>query len=189
MNKLRIMIAEDEYLVLMGLRAMVEKIGHTVAAEAKDGKEAVELAIRWNPDLILMDINLPVLNGLQAIRKLREKVHIPAVIITGYSDQKIIDKANEVGVFGYLVKPISKKDLEPTIEIALSRFKDIKNLERQVLDTKTQLEERKTIEKAKGIIMMRKNMDENAAYLWMQQESRNHNIKLAKLADKIVNNI
>ena len=186
MEKLRVMVVEDEYLVLMGLSSIVKELGHSVVAEAMNGEEAVRVAQEKKPDIILMDINLPGIDGIEAANTINRKTNIPTIMITGYSDRESIRRANEASVLAYLVKPVSRRDLQPALEIAVSRFKDIEGLKKEVQQTKTELENRKTIEKAKGIIMKHKNMDEQQAFKWMQQESRNLNMKLIKLAEKVI---
>jgi len=186
MSKKRIMIVEDEYLVLMGIKTMVEQLGHVVVAEAPDGLIAFDLAIEKNPDIILMDINIPKMNGIETCKKIQEIISIPIIFITGYSDKGLIQKAKNIGVLAYLIKPVSKKDLEPAIEIAVSRHQEIVKLREEVQRTKDLIETRKTIEMAKGIIMKRKNMDEEKAYKWMQRQSCNNNIKIETLAERII---
>ncbi len=186
MEKLRVMVVEDEYLVLMGLSSIVKELGHSVVAEAMNGEEAVKIAQEKKPDIILMDINLPGIDGIEAANIINKRTNIPTIMITGYSDQESIRRANEASVLAYLVKPVSKRDVQPALEIAVSRFKEIEGLKKEVQQTKIELENRKTIEKAKGIIMKCKDMDEQQAFKWMQQESRNLNMKLIKLAEKVI---
>lgn len=179
------MVVEDEYLVLMGIKTIIQELGHDVIAEAMSGEEAIRSALEFKPDIILMDINLPGIDGIQVANRLKGKANIPVIMITGYSDQELIKRASSASVLAYLVKPVSKKDLQPALEIAISRFEDIEGLRKEVRQTKIQLENRKTVEKAKGIIMKHKKMDEDEAFKWMQQKSRNLNIKLIKLAEKV----
>ena len=186
MEKLRVMVVEDEYLVLMGLSMIVQELGHSVAAEAMNGEDAIKIAQEKKPDIILMDINLPGIDGIEAANIINRKAIIPIIMITGYSDQESIKRANEASVLAYLVKPVSRRDLQPALEIAVSRFKEIEKLKKEVQQTKVELENRKTIEKAKGIVMKHRNMDEQEAFKWMQQESRNLNIKLIRLAEKVI---
>jgi response regulator NasT len=185
-EKLRVMVVEDEYLVLMGLSMIVQELGHSVAAEAMNGEDAIKIAQEKKPDIILMDINLPGIDGIEAANIINRKAIIPIIMITGYSDQESIKRANEASVLAYLVKPVSRRDLQPALEIAVSRFKEIEKLKKEVQQTKVELENRKTIEKAKGIVMKHRNMDEQEAFKWMQQESRNLNIKLIRLAEKVI---
>lgn len=185
-KSLRIMIAEDEFLVLMGLKSNIEQLGHQVIGEATDGESAVELAIEKKPDLILMDINMPNIDGLEAIKKINEKLFTPSIIVSGYYDEDFIRRATEEGVFYYLIKPIDIKDLKIAINISISRFKEFKKLQHDLKDTKKALEARKYIERAKGILMDRKKLKEPEAMKFLQKLSRNQNKKLVVVAKEII---
>jgi len=186
MKDLKVLIAEDEYLILMGLKSNLENLGCKVVGEATNGKELVKLALEKKPDLIIADINLPVMDGLEALRRISEKVFIPTLIVSGYDDEELIDRAKNLGVLGYLIKPIDESDLKAEIEIALSRFEDIKNLKNELEVTKETLESRKLIEKAKGIIMERLRLNEEEAMKFLQKKSRNSNQKLVDVAKEII---
>jgi response regulator NasT len=186
MKDLKVLIAEDEYLILMGLKSNLENLGCKVVGEATNGKELVKLALEKKPELIIADINLPVMDGLEALRRISEKVFIPTLIVSGYDDEELIDKAKNLGVLGYLIKPIDESDLKAAIEIALSRFEDIKNLKNELEVTKETLESRKLIEKAKGIIMERLQLNEEEAMKFLQKKSRNSNKKLVDVAKEII---
>ena len=186
MKALRILIVEDEYLVLMGLRASVEQLGHIVVGEATDGEQAIRLASKTRPDLILMDLNLPRLSGIDAITGIQEELMTPIIVISGYSLKDTITQANQSGVLAYLVKPVGKEELEPAITIAMSRFEEMERLKREAVEAKIELNNRKFIERAKGIIMRQKGMAEDEAMRYLQSKSRNENKKLAEVAKKIV---
>ncbi len=186
MKGLKVLIAEDEYLILMGLKSNLENLGCKVVGEATNGKELVKLALEKKPDMIIADINLPVMDGLEALKRISEKVFIPTLIVSGYDDEELIDKAKNLGVLGYLIKPIDESDLKAEIEIALSRFEDIKNLKNELEVTKETLESRKLIEKAKGIIMERLRLNEEEAMKFLQKKSRNSNKKLVDVAKEII---
>ncbi len=186
MKDLKVLIAEDEYLILMGLKSNLENLGCKVVGEATNGKELVNLALEKKPDLIIADINLPVMDGLEALRRISQKVFIPTLIVSGYDDEELIDKAKNLGVLGYLIKPIDESDLKAAIEIALSRFEDIKNLKNELEVTKETLESRKLIEKAKGIIMERLQLNEEESMKFLQKKSRNSNKKLVDVAKEII---
>lgn len=189
MKKLKVMLVDDEYLVLIGLKAIIEELGHTVVAEAMDGVEAVEKALSIRPDVILLDINIPKMDGIEVAKALLDSVRAPIIMVTGYSDKALIERANAANVLAYVVKPVCRKDLDATLEIAVSRYKDIENLEFEVKKAQKQLEDRKVIEKAKGIIMKQANIDEERAFKWMQTESRNKNMKMVDLALKVLSHI
>jgi response regulator NasT len=186
MKDLKVLVAEDEYLILMGLKSNLETLGCKVVGEATNGKELVKLALEKKPDMIIADINLPVMDGLEALKRISEKVFIPTLIVSGYDDEELIDKAKNLGVLGYLIKPIDESDLKAEIEIALSRFEDIKNLKNELEVTKETLESRKLIEKAKGIIMERLRLNEEESMKFLQKKSRNSNKKLIDVAKGII---
>jgi len=186
MKDLKVLVAEDEYLILMGLKSNLENLGCKVVGEATNGKELIKLALEKKPDMIIADINLPVMDGLEALRRINEKVFIPTLIVSGYDDEELIDKAKNLGVLGYLIKPIDESDLKAAIEIALSRFEEIKNLKNELEVTKETLESRKIIEKAKGIIMERLQLNEEESMKFLQKKSRNSNKKLIDVAKEII---
>ncbi|OCL27990.1 Fis family transcriptional regulator [Orenia metallireducens] len=183
---LKILVAEDEYLCLMGLKANLEGLGYEVVGEATDGEEAVKLALDKRPDLIIMDINMPSVDGIEAIRRINNKIFIPSIIVSGYHDQELIEKASVEDIFGYLVKPVDANDLSAAIKVAMSRYKEFKRLESELKDTKLSLENRKYIERAKGILMDRKGLKEAEAMKELQQMSRNNNKKMIDLAKEII---
>ncbi len=183
---LKVLIAEDEYLNLMGLKSIVERLGHKVIGEADDGKKAIELASKLEPDLILMDINMPSIDGIEAIREINKDTIRPVIIISGYHNQELLDRANEVGVFAYLVKPVDERALQSAIEICLARFEDYSTLKKDYKNVKKTLEERKFIEKAKGILMDRHGLSEHDAMKALQNKSRDKNEKMVNVARKII---
>jgi AmiR/NasT family two-component response regulator len=185
-KSLRILIAEDEYLVLMGIKSYVEKLGHQVVGTASDGLKAVELAIEKKPDLVIMDINMPYLDGIDAIKKINETLFIPSIIVSGYHDEKLINRATEEGVLYYLLKPIDIEDIKIAINISLSKFEEIKKLKDELKSTKNALEARKYIEKAKGILMDRMNLIEVEAMNRLQKMSRDKNKKLVVIAKELI---
>ncbi|KKK38926.1 Fis family transcriptional regulator [Mesobacillus campisalis] len=185
-KSLRILLAEDEYLVLMGTKAYVEKLGHQVAGVATDGEKAVELAIEKKPDLVIMDINMPKLDGIDAIKKINETLYIPSIIVSGYHDEKLINRATEEGVLYYLLKPIDIQDLKIAINISLSKFEEFKKLQDELKSTKNALEARKYIEKAKGILMEKMNLKEAEAMKRLQKLSRDKNKKLVVIAKELI---
>ena len=186
MTGLKIVVAEDEYLILMGIKSNLESLGHEVIGEATNGHELIKIALEKKPDLIIADINLPVINGLEALKKINEKLFIPSIIVSGYDDEKLINEAKEIGVLGYLIKPVDESDLKASIEIAVSRFEDIKKLKEELDETKEALESRKTIERAKGIVMERLQLKEDEAMRFLQKKSRNSNKKLVEVANEII---
>lgn len=185
-KSLRILLAEDEFLVLMGTKAYVEQLGHQVVGVATDGEKAVELAIEKKPDLVIMDINMPKMDGIDAIKKINETLYIPSIIVSGYHDEKLINRATEEGVLYYLLKPIDIKDLKIAINISLSKFEEFKKLQDELRSTKNALEARKHIEKAKGILMEKMNLKEAEAMKRLQKLSREKNKKLVVIAKELI---
>lgn len=183
---LKIIIAEDEYLILAGLKASLLRLGHQVIGEAKDGSEAVKLALELRPDLMLLDINMPKMDGIQAIKSINQQAMIPAIIISGYCDRQLIDQANEAGVFGYLVKPINEGSLRAAIDVSMARFREYQTLAKEYDSVSKMLADRKYIERAKGILMERNGLKESEAMKVMQQKSRNSNTKLVEVAKAII---
>ena len=186
MQSLKILIADDETLITMSLSTMLENMGHRMIARARTGLEAVEKAKELSPDLILMDIKMEDMDGLEASRQILAQQPVPIIILTAYSQMDLIEKADEVGVSGYLVKPVSENDLLPAITLARSRFKQFRTLEHELGDLKEALKARKLIEQAKGILMEKEGIQEAEAFRRIQQQSRNQNIPMAKLAEAII---
>lgn len=183
---LRIILAEDEYLCLMGLKADIEELGHQVIGEALNGVMAVEMAHKLKPDLVIIDINMPVLDGIEAINQINQKLYIPSIIVSGYHDEKLIDRASKVGVLSYLIKPVNIQDIKAAIRITAARFEEFKKLQDELQDTKKALEARKCIEKAKGIIMQRMGLSESDSMKRLQKMSRNRNLKLVEAARELI---
>ena len=186
MKKLKILVAEDEYLVLMGLKSNLKELGHQIIAEAMNGKEAIELAKEKSPDLIIADINMPELDGLEAVKQINQKQVIPSIIVTGYSDDELIEKASRVGVFAYLVKPVGIEELKASIIIAMNKYEEFKEVNKELQDQKKALEDRKYIERAKGILMDTLGLNEPDAMKKLQDKSQEENTKLIDVAKNII---
>ncbi|CAM2751012.1 response regulator [Hathewaya histolytica] len=186
MNK-RIVIADDEPITRMDLREMLETAGYSVVGEASDGFDAIELCRKHKPDLILMDIKMPLLDGINACKRINEDELCDSIILlTAYSDKTFIDRAKEVGVIGYLVKPIDDRALLPALEIALSKGKEFKNVKKEAKTANDKLEARKVIEKAKGIIMKERNTDEEKAYSYLRELSMNKRTSMKEISEIII---
>lgn len=186
MTQPRIMVVDDEPVIRMDLREMLENEGYLVVAEAKNGEEAVSLAHRHKPDLIIMDVKMPVLNGVKASQIIRSFSDSSILLLTAYSQRELIKDARKAGVTAYLVKPISEEDLFPAVEIALSQKEKEASLKRDIVELKQKIEDRKAVEKAKGKLMGQLSLEEGAAYRWMQQVSMQRRVPLAKLAQEIL---
>lgn len=187
-KNLRIVIADDESIIRLDLKEMLEEAGHTVVGEATDGQRAVELAAKLQPDLIVMDIKMPNLDGLGAVKQINSggSPRIPVVMVTAYSQPELVEQAVELGVFAYLVKPIKEGDLLPTIEIAMHRASEMKTLEEEVASLKDALETRKLVERAKGILIETYNLNEAEAFRKIQKLSMNSRKPIREIADAII---
>lgn len=186
MDALRILIADDESLRVMSLKGQLEALGHKVIAEAADGKAAVHLAQELKPDLAILDIKMPELDGIQAAEKIMEARPIPIILLTAYSEQELAERAAMANVSAYLMKPISEHDLLPAIALAVQRFKEFQSLHQEVDDLRDALETRKLVERAKGILMRRLNLTEEEAFRRLQRRSQNENKKLGEIANAII---
>ncbi len=185
-ERLRILIADDEAIRLMTLRTQLRALGFEVVAEATNGREAVELAERCEPDLAILDIKMPELDGISAARAMVARRPIPVVLLTAYSEPELVERATEAGVFAYLVKPVSEEDLLPAILLARARFEEFRLLRQEVSDLREALEARKVIERAKGILMKRLGISEAEAFRRMQVQSQKENKRLVEIARAIV---
>lgn len=183
---LKIVVAEDEYLVLLGLKDMLEELGHEIIGEATNGEKAVKVVLEKEPDLLIIDINMPLLDGIDAIKKINKKSLLPSIIVTGYYNQDLIERATAAGAFSYLVKPIDEKDLKPAIDLAIARFDDFLAVKEELKKTKKALEARKYIERAKGILMDKYDLKEAEAMQVLQKKSRDRNKKLVVVAKEII---
>lgn len=186
MTQPKIMVVDDEPIIRMDLREMLENEGYLVVAEAKNGEEAVELAHRHKPDLIIMDVKMPVLNGIKASGIIRSFSDSSILLLTAYSQKELVQDARKAGVSAYLVKPVSEDDLIPAVEIALSQKEKVVALKKDIHTLKQKIEDRKTVEKAKGKLMSSLSLEEEAAYKWLQQASMQRRMPLAKLAEEIL---
>ncbi|MER3402980.1 MAG: response regulator [Armatimonadota bacterium] len=186
MHKLRVVIADDEPIILLDLRQMLEELGVAVVGEASDGKQAVEKVRQLKPDLAILDVKMPEMDGIEAARILHQERMAPVLILTAYSDNELVQRAKQAGVYGYLVKPFKQADLMPAIEIALSRYHDTLELEQQVSELKDTLETRKIIERAKGILMDTYGLREQEAYRRIQVQSMNTRKSMREIAEAII---
>ena len=186
MDSLRVLVADDESLRVMSLRGQLESIGHKVVAEAANGKEAVSLARELKPDLAILDIKMPEMDGIEAAQTITQERPIPIILLTAFSEKELAERAAEANVAAYLMKPVSEHDLLPAIALAVSRFKEFQALHQEVDDLRDALETRKLVERAKGILMRRLNLTEEEAFRRMQRRSQNENKKLGEIANAII---
>lgn len=186
LKKLKILLADDEAILRLDLREMLIEAGYVVVGEASNGQEAVKLAQTLKPDCIIMDVKMPLMDGITAAEIIVAENIAPVLLLTAYSQQDIVDKASQAGIIAYLVKPIREEQLFPAIEIAVKRFEEIHNLNAELDRLKESLEARKLIERAKGILMKAHGLSEQDAYRKMQQFSMAKRISLKELAESII---
>jgi AmiR/NasT family two-component response regulator len=186
MAAIRILIAEDNDLVSLTLEEQLKGLGYDVIAIARTGTEVISLAVRLKPDLIIMDIRMPELEGTEAAARIRDQYPVPIVMLTAYADKETIRKAEAAGALAYLVKPVNENELPPTINIALARFRELQSLRSEVVELQDSLEARKLIERAKGILMQRLALSERDAYERLRQRARDKRAKMKDIAQAII---
>jgi response regulator NasT len=181
-----VLIAEDEALIRLDLKEMLEEEGYDVCGEAGDGESAVRLARELRPELVILDVQMPLKDGIAAATEIAGERIAPVVILTAFSQRDLVEKARDAGAMAYLVKPFQKKDLLPTIEMAMSRFSEIVQLETEVSDLQGRLEARKTIERAKGVLQAEHGMSEPDAFRWIQRTSMNRRCTMKLVAERVL---
>lgn len=186
MKPLRTVIADDDGLTLMVLRKILIAMGHEVVGEAADGQQAVGLAKETSPDLVVLDIRMPKMDGLEAARTIQANRPTPVIILSAHTESGLGSEAASAGAHAYLVKPFTATQLKPAIELALTNFERSKQLEQKIQQMNEALETRKLVERAKGILMRQTDLDEESAYLRLQKTARNENKKLADVARAII---
>ena len=186
LKKLKILLADDEAILRLDLREMLTDAGHEVIGEAANGEEAVKLAKELKPEFIIMDVKMPVMDGLTAAKLIAAENIAPVLLLTAYSQQDIVEKASEAGVIAYLVKPIREEQLFPAMELAEKRFQEMQKLNGELAQLKESLETRKLLDRAKGILMAAHGMTEQEAYRKMQQFSMAKSISFKSLAESII---
>jgi response regulator NasT len=182
----RVLVAEDESLIRLDLVEMLREEGYDVCGEAGDGASAVLLAQELRPDLVILDVKMPVLDGLSAAEQIVAARIAPVVVLTAFSQRDLVERAREAGVMAYLVKPFQQKDLVPTIEMALSRFAELVALEREVADLSGRLAARKLIDRAKGVLQSKHGLSEPAAFRWIQQASMDDRRSMRAVAQDVL---
>ncbi len=185
----RVVIAEDEALIRLDLAEMLRDEGSQVVGEAGDGQAAVDLAESLRPDLVIMDVKMPRRDGIDAAAEIAAKRIAPIVILTAFSQRDLVEKARDAGAMAYLVKPFSISDLIPAIEVALSRFAEITELEREVADLGERLETRKLVERAKGLLQARHAMTEPEAFSWMQRAAMDRRTSMKRVAEVVLESL
>lgn len=186
MKPLRIVVADNESIIRMDLKEILEEAGHTVVGEAVDGLKAVELARKHHPELVIMDIKMPEMDGITAAKIISNEKIAPVLLLTAFSQKEIVEKAKDSGVLAYLVKPVKEVNLFPAMEIAISRFQEFAELEQELEDVKKSLENRKLLDRAKGILMDAYKLSETEAYRRIQQYSMSKRKSIRDVAQAIV---
>jgi response regulator NasT len=183
---LRVLVAEDEALIRMDLVEMLEEDGYAVVGQAGDGASAVRMATELRPDLVILDVKMPVLDGLSAAEQVVAARIAPVVILTAFSQRDLVERAREAGVMAYLVKPFQRKDLLPAIEMAVSRFAELVALEKEVGDLSGRLEARKLVDRAKGVLQTERGMSEPEAFRHIQRRSMDERRSMRAIAQDVL---
>ena len=185
----RVVVAEDEALIRLDLTELLEEHGYQVVGQASDGEEAVALATELEPDLVVMDVKMPKMDGITAADKIAEDRICAVVMLTAFSQRDLIERAKEAGAMAYVVKPFDASDVVPAIEIALARFAEIRAVEDEVSDLEERLESRKVVDQAKGILQSSLGLTEPEAFRWIQKTSMDRRLSMREVADAILNQV
>src|SRR6202042_3554098 len=182
----RVLIAEDEALIRLDLKEMLEEEGYSVVGEASDGQQAIDLAVSLRPDLVILDVKMPVLDGISAAERVAADMIAPVVILTAFSQRELVERARDAGAMAYLGKPFTKADLVPAIEMAVSRYTEIKALDDEVNTLKDRLEVRKLLDRAKGLLQSEHGLTEPQAFRWIQKTSMDRRLTMRKVAEAVI---
>jgi AmiR/NasT family two-component response regulator len=182
----RILVAEDEAVIRLDLAEMLAEAGYEVVGQASNGEQAVQLATELRPDLVIMDVKMPVMDGITAAERIGEARICPVVMLTAFSQTELVDRARDAGVMAYIVKPFTAADIGPAIEIARSRWSELTALDQEVADLGERLETRKAVDRAKGILMKRLKISEAEAFRWIQKTAMDRRLGMREVADAVV---
>lgn len=184
-----VVVAEDEALIRMDIVEMLEDAGYRVLAQAENGERAVALAAEHRPDLVLMDVKMPVMDGITAAEQIAAQRIAPVVLLTAFSQRELVERAREAGAMAYVVKPFTVEDVVPAIEIAISRFEEIRALENEVSDMKEQFATRKLVERAKSLLQTKMGLSEPEAFRWIQKTSMDRRLSMREVAEAIISQV
>jgi response regulator NasT len=182
----RVVIAEDEALIRMDLAEMLGEAGYEVVGQASNGEQAVEMARELTPDLVIMDVKMPVMDGITAAEEIGAAKICPVVMLTAFSQTELVERARDAGVMAYIVKPFTAADLSPAIDIARSRWNEMKALESEIADLGERLETRKQVDRAKGILMKKLKISEADAFRWIQKTAMDRRLGMKEVADAVI---
>jgi response regulator NasT len=182
----RVVIAEDEALIRLDLAEMLAEEGYDVVGQAGDGQTAIELTEQHRPDLVVLDVKMPKLDGIAAAQRIAEQRIAPVVILTAFSQRELVERARDAGAMAYLVKPFTKNDLMPAIEMAVSRFSELQMLEAEVLDLTERLETRKLVDRAKGVLQQKLELSEPDAFRWIQKTAMDLRLSMKQVAEGVI---
>jgi two-component system, response regulator PdtaR len=182
----RILVAEDEALIRLDLAEMLAEAGYEVVGQASNGEQAVEMARDLTPDLVIMDVKMPVMDGISAAEQIGAAKICPVVMLTAFSQTELVERARDAGVMAYIVKPFTAADLGPSIDIALSRWNEFKALEKEIADLGERLETRKAVDRAKGVLMKKLKITEAEAFRWIQKTAMDRRLGMREVADAVI---
>lgn len=185
----RVLVAEDETLIRLDIVETLTGAGFDVIAEASDGEEAVKLALELEPDLCVLDVKMPKMDGISAAEQILKEIPCAIVMLTAFSQAELVERASEAGAMAYVVKPFGPHDLIPAVEIALSRHAQIESLEDEISDLAERLETRKHVDRAKGLLMAKMEMTEPEAFRWIQKTSMDRRLSMRQVADAIIDQV
>ena len=186
---LRVVVAEDEALIRLDLVEMLREEGYDVVGQAGDGEEAVRLAEELRPDLVMLDVKMPVLDGISAAERIATARIAPVVMLTAFSQRELVERARDAGAMAYLVKPFTQSDLVPAIELAVSRYAEITTLEAEVADLEERFETRKRVERAKSLLQQKYDLTEADAFRWLQKSAMDRRLSMREVADVVIREV
>lgn len=182
----RVVVAEDEAIIRLDLAEMLAEAGYEVVGQAGDGERAVELATELRPDIVIMDVKMPVLDGISAAEQIGAARICPVVMLTAFSQTELVERARDAGVMAYVVKPFTANDVTPALEIALSRWRELTELESEISDLGERLATRKAVDRAKGVLMSKLKISEGDAFRWIQKTAMDRRMGMREVADAVV---
>ncbi len=184
--RVRLLVAEDETLIRLDLVEMLVEAGYEVVAQVSDGEQAVALTRELKPDLVIMDVKMPVLDGISAAEQIGRERIAPVVMLTAFSQKELVERARDAGVMAYIVKPFTVSDLAPAIDIARSRWVELHTLEAEIADLEERLETRKAVDRAKGVLMAELKISESEAFRWIQKTAMDRRVGMREVADAVM---